>query len=975
MTTRRWTAVIGSSVAAGALLAGTVGTWQAPTAAAAEGEVVSVDFSQTTGEFRGGASGSLYGLADPGVPSQAVLNGAHVTNVSQKPPDGAQHPNGDALAVEDSFFAGAGEDLYVYTQDAYPDWPYHEGTRPGDEDGDGVWDYLPLLREAVTKVAENSDHPEEYIIIPFNEPDGVNWYSDWTNQKDEFLADWSAAYEVIQEVYAAHGLGQAQVGGPGISWWQPDWVRDFLSYADEHDQLPDIFIWHELGTQNLATFRSHMDAYRELVADLGIPEIPVNITEYAMPRDMGVPGQMIQWLAMFEDEKVDAQTAYWNYAGNLSDNASRNNSGNGGWWMLKWYGDLVGSTTVELTPPQLNEVDSLQGIAAIEADERKATVLVGGGDQDIHLDLSGLDPQVFGTTVDVVVREDRINGAEGDSLQPPVVQSKQLAVTDGQLELTIPNDDRYSAYQVQITPPLAQQQQVDDSLVSSVEAEDAQLQEACAVFQDPSEEWSHLASGSKDVGCVNKPGSSLTWDVTVPHDGRYRLDVLGATNQAAGKQALFVDGDLNQVLDYAANLGWTYRGSTNAWVELDAGAHTFSLRPSTDGENLLPGSDITADRFDLYDVTDGEFARYSSVGARLSAGADLSYEDPATAGSVQLQGEAQATYYAAVAETGYYDVTVNYQTEASSAVVLSTAGRSIEFPASDGAGKWESTARVFLPEGINEFRVSAPQGALVSGLSTLRDAEQRAADSQDENVVRHEGSDLTLTGTATLADLPANSNGTGGKAIEKLGKGSTAVMPRPEGFGPGEYQVVLSAANAAKADSINYNAQVINRFVNLTEEGGSSARAAVRHNYAWNSFWNFTVPMSLQTEEGAITLGNPDDWAPHINAVTLARFVAGEPTTSGTGPAVTAVAAGRCVAGDAVVAVSIGNGGDSSVAATLRSEFATGSVDEVPAGETVTRVLSSRTPQLPAGEVAVHVTGAAGSEQETTAPYPALSCS
>src|SRR5699024_1730249 len=90
--------------------------------------------------------------------------------------------------------------------------------------------------------------------------------------------------------------------------------------------------------------------------------------------------------------------------------------------------------------------------------------------------------------------------------------------------------------------------------------------------------------------------------------------------------------------------------------ELEAGTDTFSLRPSTDGENLLPGSDITTDRFDLYDVTDGEFARYPSVDARLSAGAALSYEDPATAGAVQLEGEAQATYYAAVAETGYYDV-------------------------------------------------------------------------------------------------------------------------------------------------------------------------------------------------------------------------------------------------------------------------------------------------------------------------------
>ncbi len=77
-------------------------TAQPSTAASAAAETLSVDFSQSTGDFRGGASGTLYGLGDDGVPSQAVLNGAHVTNTSQKPPDGLQHPNGDVLDVEKS---------------------------------------------------------------------------------------------------------------------------------------------------------------------------------------------------------------------------------------------------------------------------------------------------------------------------------------------------------------------------------------------------------------------------------------------------------------------------------------------------------------------------------------------------------------------------------------------------------------------------------------------------------------------------------------------------------------------------------------------------------------------------------------------------------------------------------------------------------------------------------------------------------
>src|SRR5206468_177899 len=183
----------------------------------------------------------------------------------------------------------------------------------------------------------------------------------------------------------------------------------------------------------------HHDEYTKLLASLGIPPIPVNITEFGMLRDMGVPGQLVQWISMFEDAKVDAQTAYWNYAGNLSDNSSRNNGANGGWWMFNWYGDLAGSQTAAVTPPHANTVDSLQGVAAIDSAARKATVLLGGGSNDVALDLGGLDTSTFGRTVAVTVRADRLNGAEGASLQPPVILSTTAKVIDGHVRLTVPN--------------------------------------------------------------------------------------------------------------------------------------------------------------------------------------------------------------------------------------------------------------------------------------------------------------------------------------------------------------------------------------------------------------------------------------------------------------------------------------------------------------------------------------------------------
>jgi hypothetical protein len=130
----------------------------------------------------------------------------------------------------------------------------------------------------------------------------------------------------------------------------------------------------------------------------------------------------VQWLSIMEDLKVDGQTAYWNYAGNFSDNSARANSANAGWWMFKWYGDLAGSRTVKVTPPALNTVDTLQGIAAVDARDKRATVLYGGGGKPVTLSLSGLDRRTFGSRVDIEVRQVTLSGAEGVSGTPPVVK-------------------------------------------------------------------------------------------------------------------------------------------------------------------------------------------------------------------------------------------------------------------------------------------------------------------------------------------------------------------------------------------------------------------------------------------------------------------------------------------------------------------------------------------------------------------------
>jgi len=880
-----------------------VGGSSVPAASAAEEatDVLSVNFAKTTGDFRGGATGTLYGFGDEGAPTQALINGAHITNTSQKAPHGTQHPSGDALKVEDGFFAKHGKDMCIYVQDYYPDWSYNGGRRPDDSrtynqaDGtyvstpNGVWDYLEVVEFVTEAVATSSAHPKDYVFIPFNEPDGGNWYADWGTMKATFLADWKAAYDKIQEVYARHGLGHARIGGPGDTGWRPARSAEILTFAKANNVLPDVFIWHELGIDNLRTFRSHFGEYRELEKSLGIRPIPVNITEFGMLRDMGTPGQLIQWLSIMEDLKVDGQTAYWNYAGNFNDNSARTNAANAGWWMYKWYGDLAGSKTVAVTPPALNTVDTLQGIAAVDARNKRATVLYGGGSNAVSLNLSGLDRKVFGKRVDVEVREVTLSGAEGVAGTPPVIAVLDgVKLGDGKLSLTVPTYDRYAAYQVLITPEQDRTPVANAVWTSSIEAERASLTDATVYHQDPQGGggWKFLASGSNDVGSFNRPTSKAEWTVTVPRTGRYRFQVIGGTPGTPGRHALFVDGADTTTVQYTADLAltsyqkWQYRGSAEVTIPLAAGQHTLSLRASRDGASVLPNSDITLDKFLLTDVTDGEPTAYPASTLRYAGGAHVTYDADKARGYASVKGKRErADAYVQAWETGYYDLSLDYRSTGAADAGVTVNGRSVATFAAAREGAWRSTVRVHLSQGINEVEIRSKKGILLRQLTTTRAAaaDTAAVTIEAENTVRRGATTIN-----TYADS-SGSNASGLKSLGYVGNGAanTFEVPRGPGFDkPGEYNIAVSYANAELGGRHDYNPQVIDRRLEVTETGGTgTTHAYFRYTYTWNSFLERTIPVKLTTAGGALVFGNPTAYAPDIDKLIIAPITVGTPTT------------------------------------------------------------------------------------------------
>ncbi len=283
-----------------------------------------VDLAADTGPLKYGASGFLYGLGNDGIPSANVLAPLRPQVAAQKPEGGLQHPNGDALNVANTFFAAGGREIEIYIQDCYANWPYERL---------GMNDYVPKV-EAVVRQALAHPHHRQFSFVPFNEPDQI-WYNK-TDQAALFFADWNTVYHTIKAMDAS-----ARLVGPNFASYDSRLYREFLTFAKDNACLPDVISWHELGDNFFEGWRTRYADCRSIESSLGLPAREICINEYArITGDLGKPGILVQWIARFEESKVDACLAYWTDAGSLNNLVTRDNynKATGAWWLywLVW---------------------------------------------------------------------------------------------------------------------------------------------------------------------------------------------------------------------------------------------------------------------------------------------------------------------------------------------------------------------------------------------------------------------------------------------------------------------------------------------------------------------------------------------------------------------------------------------------------------------------------------------------------------
>ena len=846
-----------------------------PTPAAAAVEIVSVDFSTSTGAVKSGATGMLYGLSDPGVPSDAVVSGVRPRTVTQMPEGGLQHPNGGAITVYDSFIRSGGTDIYINIQDQYPKWYYANAADPAGT-YPGQTDYLEKVRAVVQKVKDTVpvDRLSRYVFTPFNEPDGGNWYADWTTRRTQFFADYDKAYDLIRSI-----IPGARIAADGASAYHENRVDDLLVHAQQTSRVPDVFTWHELSDNSLRDFPGHLAHFRSVENRLGIADLPVNITEYANRDDMGVPGQMIQWISMFENAKVDAQTAYWSYAGNLNDASAQTNGGNGSWWLMKWYADLSGNTA-PVTVPRPAMPFTTQGVATLDSNKRIASILLGGGTADITVQLNGLNPTTFGSAVDVRVSQVGFSGQEGFAPQPPVVLAKQVSLSGGTAQITIPNNNSMNAFQVTVRSAGAVSPATTAKWSSTLEAENAVLAGGATVYVQNGD-FTYAASGGRDVGNLGGAGASATWNVTVPRAGRYDLSVLYGTGQkpfdadpslSSGRHALFVDGTLNQIVQYESTLSYLYRGKINVKVDLATGTHALSIRTSIDGQTVLPGSNLALDRFDLTDASTSENSTYPATEARTTGTTSIQPTMGTLGGRLTLAANSSAEYFLTAAEDGYYDLSIDWAAAAAnSAIGLTLNGRDIAGLRSTATGQSRSVVTVHLAKGIQQLLLAAPTSRTVDLVSLTRNA---AADSQVATIQAESSAVTRSAGVTTETPAAAYGSNVTGQYAGWLTAGRSITIPRPAGGTTGQYNLLVKYANADKFTGHPYNTDVITRSAVVTEQSsGRSVTGKFRHNYSYYSFWTQNVPLELASASSALTFGNPSGNAPNVDSFQLAKLV------------------------------------------------------------------------------------------------------
>ncbi len=967
-----------------------------------------VDLAQQTGEFLGGASGTLYGVYGDGVPSNNLIDGINLRTVSTKAQDGPQHPGADAIEVAKQVTDSSGGLTFIYMTDIWRGFPYEV---PGDTGDEKLQAHLDAIRTQVEQVATLEQKYQDHIVfVPFNEPENNMFSSsanpesfygqDWLSDPTQFHRAWNEAYALITSI-----LPDAKIAGPNAGAYYPQFEA-FLENAVANDTVPQWMTWHELDGPG--TIRTNVDRYRTMEAAVFAGTayegtvLPINLNEYANNYHVSVPGEIIQWVAAIEDKKVDADLAYWNIDGNLSDTTVEGNRGNGQWWLLNKYSEMTGQTVV-VTPPNPNVSYTLQGVATLDTDKKQANLIFGGQSGQTAVSFDGVDTGVFGDQVHAIVTQIPWTGQLGDSAQPLVIGDRVLPVIDGRVSMEfgldgLPQLDKEAAYQVVLSPGVGAVADTPDTLAwsGSYEAEDAQHSGSTYSVQGPeggpTNTYGTYTSGDYEVNGFRTGGDvTLDFPVSVPVDGRYDLSVFAnslnkldaVAEQGPTNVFLRVDGGQEQQLFLSLGHKYIVWGTTHAAVDLTAGDHVITLSTSNLAGDLHTQGEAVVDRLDLsvQSPTASETI-YQAENAILD-GASTVYDvgQASGSGAATLASGDELTFWVYAPTEGERALSIDVLSGGTGTVTLN--GQTIV-----GSLSQSTTAPAYFSGGINKVVVAGVGGELV--VDRLRTAEGSGVLS----TTRYEAEDATVSGTATVTELSLAS---GGAAVTGIGgdhaNTNTLSFDSVAVDAAGTYALTIRYSNEEQSPASHYNPDPLARHAELSINGAAPQRVWFAHSFHENNFWELTVPVELSA--GVNTLSFSSEELPNFDGVTYASdvypslllrssyaanidWIAVTPYTEPTRDLqITATATTRCVRSKVVVAVTVANSDTAAVAVDVESIFGSKSFESVAPQRSAFHPFSTRRASIDAGSVMVSAQATIDGQPRTgtvTADYSARTC-
>jgi hypothetical protein len=819
--------------------------------AAAATSTFTVNLGTSTGAMLHGANGALYGVSDAGVPSANLVTPLNVTTIAQGPPGDTQHPNGDAGKISASFEQeDSNGKILVYLQDIYSSWPYPTETLSSYEST------VNTIMAAIYASPQRAD----FEIVPFNEPD-QQWFDlgGGSSYYSTFYTWWDDLYAEIE----ADDPG-ALVVGPNESGFDSSFIPGFLAHAKAAGDLPNLISWHELSTSSLTNFASHYATYRadETAAGITTP-IPIDIDEYGTDLDLSSPGQLVQWIAMFEKAKVYGDMAYWDIAGNFDDLATGQNTPTGAYWLYYWYARMTGNS-VAVTPPSPNTADTLQGVASYDTSKDQAQVILGGSSGATNTVINGISSSVFGSNVTATVEETDWSGFAGAGRAPQVISRSTYSTSSGSITVPLTNMNAMSAYRIVLTP--ANTTSVTQPTVpssSTYYAANASITDGTVYTQT-----GYATADGKDVGSLNASDSAVAFTVTAPTSGSYNLAIYYGNETATyAQQALSIDGTADEFVPYPATLSWLWRSYVTVPVTLTAGTHTITLAK----ENATLGTgagQVTLDQIILSAASSAATVYESTLG-RTSGTVSYGYStsDGTGEGAVGLASGAASTVDVYAPSNGYYTTSVRYSAASGSSLTLTANGEPVagsSLPSTSGSVSTAS-ASVYLQAGLNPVTVTA------SGTGTVQDLQVAASPSSTGTTYEAESSSNTLAGTATVE---TDTWASGGKYVGWIGDASanTLTFNNVSAASAGTYMLVIAYANDDTSGSGNYNSNIESRWSQISVNGGTATTEVFANTYSWDSFRTVAIPVTLKAGANTIEFSNSTGYVPNIDYIQVAQL-------------------------------------------------------------------------------------------------------